>query len=343
MNKGFTLVELLAVIIILSLLIALTSTSVTKVVKSSKEDLSSSQIKLIESATKNWGAENMSKLPKDGECKYLTLTNLKEYGYISNDVIDPNTNKKIDENLKIKISSKIKNNKNIITYEVDSKEINNCPHASPCILLKGEEDTIGSKYECEVKPGTKYNFYVLSHEDNGSTNLIMDRNICEDGTPTDANKKDKCLVAYISSVDGSTVDIAGKGPESATIYLNNATSTWKNISNLDIEYDDEGGHFINFKLNGKARLPRLDEVYGDGKCSSSSGSCPLWLLNYLASSTYVTGDGLQNISEIYGYWTLSSSAENSIFAWWVDNDGFAWYDIAIDVSIGARPVINVKL
>ena len=117
----------------------------------------------------------------------------------------------------------------------------------------------------------------------------------------------------------------------------------ENISNLDIEYDDEGGNFINFKLNGKARLPRLDEVYGDGKCSSSVGSCPLWLLNYLASSPYVTGDRLQNISEIYGYWTLSSSAENSIFAWWVDNDGFAWYDIAIDGSIGARPVINVKL
>ena len=44
------------------------------------------------------------------------------------------------------------------------------------------EKTAGAKYECEVKPGVKYNFYVLSKESDGTTNLIMDRNICEDGT-----------------------------------------------------------------------------------------------------------------------------------------------------------------
>ena len=49
-----------------------------------------------------------------------------------------------------------------------------------CKLISGEANEIGSKYECEVKSGTKYNFYVLSKESDGTTNLIMERNICED-------------------------------------------------------------------------------------------------------------------------------------------------------------------
>ena len=62
--------------------------------------------------------------------------------------------------------------------------------------------------------------------------------------------------------------------------------------------------------NLKARMPRYNEVYGNGKCSTSQGSCPLWLVNYLQSSSYVTGEGVQNIA-IGGYWRLSSYALDS--------------------------------
>ena len=94
----------------------------------------------------------------------------------------------------------------------------------PCKLIEdnGEEGiTLGDKYECKVDPNNKaYTFYVLSTEEDGSTNLIMDRNMCEDGTPTDTNKPDKCLVAcYEDAVDNNY------GPVTAMNYLNNATST----------------------------------------------------------------------------------------------------------------------
>ena len=72
-KKGFTLVELLATIIVLGLLTLLASTSVTKVLKESKGDLYTTQIKLVKSAAEAWGAENIDKLPNSGDCKYLTI------------------------------------------------------------------------------------------------------------------------------------------------------------------------------------------------------------------------------------------------------------------------------
>ena len=78
-KKGFTLVELLAVIVILSLLALLTSTAVTKLVKDAKGDLNNTQIELIKSAAQTWGAEHLNWLPGDKECSYLTLSNLKDY------------------------------------------------------------------------------------------------------------------------------------------------------------------------------------------------------------------------------------------------------------------------
>ena len=101
-KKGFTLVELLAVIIILSLLAVLASTSVTKVIKNSKSDLYDAQLNLIKSAAEAWGSDNINKLPNAGECKYITLSTLKGYGLIDNEIKNPKTNKKFNENLYIK-------------------------------------------------------------------------------------------------------------------------------------------------------------------------------------------------------------------------------------------------
>ena len=129
MNKrGFTLVELLAVIIILSLLALLTSTAVTKLVKDAKGDLNTTQIELIKSAAQTWGADNLTGLPSDGECSYLTLKNLKDYGLIDSNLKDPNTNEKISDDLKIKISTTKNQNsgKLITTYEVNPQSVDGC-------------------------------------------------------------------------------------------------------------------------------------------------------------------------------------------------------------------------
>ncbi len=128
MKKGFTLVELLAVIVILSLLALLTSTAVAKILSNAKSDLSNVQTKLLESAAKSWAAEYMNELPSnDGQCKYLMVKDLIENGLIDSNVVDPSTSKNIPDDLKIKITSKIGKYGNVLlTYEVNPDNTTGC-------------------------------------------------------------------------------------------------------------------------------------------------------------------------------------------------------------------------
>ena len=121
MNKnGFTLVELLAVIVILTLLALVAGTAITKVVSDSKEELSSTQIKLIKSAAEIWGADNINLLPAKNTCKYLTLGDLKNYGILESSIKDPKTDQEISNDLKIKITNtENANGIDYITYDVN--------------------------------------------------------------------------------------------------------------------------------------------------------------------------------------------------------------------------------
>ena len=123
-RKGFTLVELLAVIIILSLLALITGVAVTKIVKDSKEEISDIQKALILSAAKTWGADNINKLPDTGNCIYIRLQDIQNGGYISPNIIDSKTNSPIAGSVKIKISASASMGENpIFDYEVDPNSV----------------------------------------------------------------------------------------------------------------------------------------------------------------------------------------------------------------------------
>lgn len=157
-NKGFTLVELLAVIIILSLLITIISVAVTKLVKDTKSDLSDSQLKLIESAAKAWGAENIKLLPKEGSCGYLKLKNLKNYGLLDSSITDPKTGNEIPNSLIIKISTESNSFGNpIINYEINPERTDECEYIFfECTIADKDNIKIGDEVGC----GTE-RFYVV--------------------------------------------------------------------------------------------------------------------------------------------------------------------------------------
>ena len=164
----------------------------------------------------------------------------------------------------------------------------------------------------------------------------MDRNICYDGTPTVEGKT--CLVAYNSS--GEAKDV---GPVTTMTYLNNATSTWENIDNLNLIYDDEGKNFVGFSINGKARMPYYSEVGGSNGTNE-------YLYENLDGYDWCGMEGKQptsNISEIYGYWTLSSYDDNSTRAWYVNQAGYVLIDgadyVGLSNTSGVRPVITLDL
>lgn len=128
-KKGFTLVELLAVIVILAALALISTTSITKILKDSKEDLYNTQILALKSTVENWGSDNLDKLPESDTCSYLTLKDLKEYGLIDYNIKDPRTNEDFPEDLKFKISTKTnKKGKKVTIYEVNPESIDGCTY-----------------------------------------------------------------------------------------------------------------------------------------------------------------------------------------------------------------------
>lgn len=104
-KKGFTLIEILAVIVVLGLLAAIITPTVNKLLGDSEEQLEKEQINKIITATKKYVVENSNILPDINSDKEVIIktTTLIEKGVINGDkIINPNTKNEIDGCVKIK-------------------------------------------------------------------------------------------------------------------------------------------------------------------------------------------------------------------------------------------------
>lgn len=119
-KKGFTLVELLAVIVLLGLIALIASPAITGIIKKSKDSLSDSQKQSIEMSAKNWATDNMTKLPSSGHCIIVRLSTLQSGGYADLEIKDPKTGKPM--NVVVKITRKDKQ----LIYEVDPANTATC-------------------------------------------------------------------------------------------------------------------------------------------------------------------------------------------------------------------------
>ena len=109
MKKGFTLVELIAVLVILSLISLIAIPTVNNSLKKYKQNLYDDAIANIEQAAKNWGADNIGKLPnsstsntsmrypnidteQDFSVLQISVKDLQEAGYIGDEIKNPKKN-----------------------------------------------------------------------------------------------------------------------------------------------------------------------------------------------------------------------------------------------------------
>lgn len=104
-QKGLTMVELLAVIVILSAIALIIVPNAIDAIQRSNNRIHETQIEDIESAAKNWAID---KIDKDGcvaqvcdtnpnnDSGLVTLRQLQDGGYISEDLEDPKKGGKLD-------------------------------------------------------------------------------------------------------------------------------------------------------------------------------------------------------------------------------------------------------
>lgn len=104
MKKGFTLAELLGVIVILAALLLISIPVVDKIIKQSQEDLYNKQIDSIKLAINLWISDKY-KL-NEGESITLTLSQLKEEGLVEFDITNPITKELFPNDMILTIENK---------------------------------------------------------------------------------------------------------------------------------------------------------------------------------------------------------------------------------------------
>ncbi len=119
MKKGFTLAELIAVIVILALISLVSIPAVSGILKQNKERLCETQLENILAAAKSYGADNVFSLPDTSMT--INLQTLVDAGYIAGEIENPITKENFDlDTTEITIT---KNNKKYeYTLDQDTKD-----------------------------------------------------------------------------------------------------------------------------------------------------------------------------------------------------------------------------
>ena len=107
MKKGFTLVELLAVIIIIGVVALIAVPSVMKSIDQSKEKSYSIQVENIEISSKKWATDNIDELDSEYlNSSFVSVNMLRDLGYLAKDKIkNPKTGEEMQGCVKVAYDS----------------------------------------------------------------------------------------------------------------------------------------------------------------------------------------------------------------------------------------------
>lgn len=125
-EKGFTLVELLASITIMLLLAVVVTVSITKLVKNSKEKISSVQMNLIKDSAALLVSDKIDYFSSN-DCTYLTLKDLKDYGVLDKKIINAIDNEEISDDMIIKVTfTTLEYGNSTYDFIIDDDNIDGC-------------------------------------------------------------------------------------------------------------------------------------------------------------------------------------------------------------------------
>jgi len=339
MNKGFTLVELLAVIIILAVIALITTPIVLNVIDKSNLSALKTSAHMVIKAGDLYFQENQ-----------LNEQAIKEETFIlpdSADILDldgkaPNGEIRINKNGKIALA--IFDDEYCITKGYEDSELTVYKNSKYCLMPIPElsylamtsselgintvstcllEDTCdpGTAFVIPVNNNEIYKFYVLSDLGN-EISLIMDRNLGDNN------------VAWVSKLDYNDNENYGskgnsnKGPITAIKALKERTTSWVNVLEKEYIYNGiahDGETKMHEDIIEKMRA-RMLTIFEQIELGCQRG-CPNWLYDYIPLDTT-------------GYWTSNPTA-NGYGAYHMYHTGQLWNQIDVHVQAGVRPVITL--
>lgn len=201
-NKGFTLIEILAVVTIIGVVSLITMPVVQKNITKSRQQAYNNQIDNIVKAAKDWSSENLTNLPENNNEKLnISLEMLMSLGYLEDNLVDPLTDKYFSPDTVITIE-KINNNYQYkVNVEFDKEKVE-VDHDAPVLFLNGD-------YLVYVEINTLYNELGISCPDLPDLNYFTfyyDNNN-QEINQVNVNKLGNYVVKYMASNDGKQSSI----------------------------------------------------------------------------------------------------------------------------------------
>lgn len=372
MKKGFTLVELLAVIVILSVISMLVFPNVIKIINQSKENLYQSQLRDIENVAKNFSIEHPELLDANRiNATYVTLDALKQSGYLEVDKINNPKNGQ-EMNGCIKIQYNESNNQ----YNYNYEEIN-CSNDATLKgyiityqngLNKEERNIVLSAYEkvlsdynnlISIVGGTTDGLYDI--DDEYIFRGLNPNNYVKLGTGGDSyriismNKKDKTIKlikvtpessAYSSNNSNSFIESSV-----ATYLLNLITSgsakdfsniivdgiKWKNgilDVNTSVDYNVLKSIEATSTLSNKMGVVQISDYV----IASLDDTC----YSNILSTTCTTNNYLATLFGSNYVWTMDGSTSGNVIT--IENGVITNHtlDATTDITYRIYPVMYLK-
>ena len=247
-KRGFTIIELLAVIIILAVVALIMTPIVANIIKDAKVGAveRSAEIYVDNARTAIAAAridgtiveegeyliqEDGSICPKEGGCEKNKIV-VEMLGDIPTEgtlFVEKETVLNY-RNIKFTDGYASLGEKGALGSETPTPICTAVKKATRGNVPKGEYAN-GDEYKCEVKRGVTYTFYVVGVSGD-KVSLIMDKNITEKGEP--ASDNGYYTFWYAPS------NTNANGPVTAMTFLHEATKDWNYLENLVMNYKDEG-------------------------------------------------------------------------------------------------------
>ena len=326
-NKGFTLVELLAVIVILALIALIATPIILNVINDAKKQ-----------AAKDSAYGYMDAVEKYIVSSELEDKSIQDRTYSVEELNSMGVSVKgstpDNGNIEIKNSSVKSYDIGIDGYEVNNGEVKKVSTTKSfkngtAVYYNPETGNKCSKEEAKSTTGTKrgcMKWYVFNDkEGNATVNVILDHN-------TTAN------VAWNLTGNNSEMKEVKKA-------LENDTKDWKNTARLitanEIAKITEHPTFDASRENQDRFCLDTNKPDTANWCAKTKGTSKYtWLFDY----TSVCTDYGCNISDSsnWGYWTSIPYKDNTINVWVVNSYGSLTLDYVTRTVVGIRPVITIS-